>query len=157
MSRLHITCSICMPAHTCKSFCVNKDICSVVVGSSADLQCTNADLGQYVANSVSRPTANPDGFPRQASDPRGKDFHNSSIRLQHAVDPPVPQLSVHSVPESVCCLNVSRQSRLFCSRSIAKPILGEHPWHFIQPLLASALLLATSLNTTSSMAAFVLA
>ena len=80
-----------------------KKICSVLVGSSADLLCANADLGQYVANSVSRPTANADGLARQTCDPRGKHLRNSDTRLQYTLGC-LGSLSLFAVCIRVCML-----------------------------------------------------
>ena len=92
---LDTVCAVCIhPCLTCilpaASVCLRTLAeKSVVIGSQGyllcaspkqcRLYCANADLGQYVANSVSRPTANSGCLPRQAYDPRGQHSQHSSI------------------------------------------------------------------------------
>ena len=55
-------------------------------GCTTDMLCANADLGQYVASSVSRPTAQVDAHPRQGCNPRGVHSNKCRRQLQCAAD-----------------------------------------------------------------------
>ena len=61
---------------------------------SADTTCLTADLGQYMASSMSRPTAPVDAVPRTMCDPRGVQLACSRLQTKH--------IHVHTVLHQAC-------------------------------------------------------